>query len=419
MRLLNRIKFNNTVLLFSFFLPVSEKISTLLIFACLLVLFWEMYSGRIRPVWRPQLFVLPALFFVYAISVLIFSKEYDFKWFENKASLLAFPVLFLGGGSISFKKVARFYIYGCVTAYLVCLGNAIFKSLDFNNGQFKFSPLLNDARGFLEAIVYEGNNFFSEHFSVLMQTAYFGFYLTIALSLLLIYNTALFKKKIVIYFGILLLAGVVQTMSLAAFGGLVIAAFIISVHLIRKKKARFAMYGLLASLILLSYFIQPRFRVLIQDISKNELKLNPGERYGVMLRFLSWEASWTIIREHPIFGVGLTNAQNELVQEYRKKNYVYPLKQNLNSHNQFLQILIECGILGLLLITAIFYFLFQKAAEVSFPERVFIRTFTIVLFFNFIFESYFSRYIGLSIVCFFYGLCILLRKERRPDEIRS
>lgn len=419
MRFLDCIRFNYIVLLFSFFLPINEKLSTVLIFVCLLALFRELYTGRIRPVWQKQLLILPALFLVYAISIFIFSKDYDFKWFENKASLLAFPLLFLGAASINFKKVTRFYIYGCVTAYLLCLGNAIYKSISFSNGQLKFSPLLNDARGFLEAIVYEGNEFFAEHFSVLMQTAYFGFYLTLAASLLLIYNTALFKRNTVIIFGILVLAGIIQTMSLAAFGGIIIAMFIISIHLIRKKKARFAIYGLLTSLILLSYFIQPRFKGVIQDISKNELELDSGERYGVMLRFLSWDASWTIIREHPIFGVGLANAQNELIKIYKEKNYVYPLKQKLNSHNQFLQLLIECGIIGLVLIMAIFYFLFQKAARVSFFERVFIRTFTIVLLFNFIFESYFNRYIGLSIVCFFYGLCITLKEEKRPHEIKG
>lgn len=413
------IRFHNFLLLFGFFLPINEKISTLLIFVCLLALFRELYTGAIRPAWQTRLFVLPALFLAYAISVFVFSEEYDFKWFENKASLLAFPLLFIGAENINFIRVARFYICGCVTAYIACLGNAIFKSLSFENGQFEFSPLLNESRGFLEAIVYEGNHFFAEHFSVLMQTAYFGFYLTIAVSLLLIYNIALFKKKILILFGILLIAGIVQTMSLAAFGGLVIAIFIISVHLIRKKKARFVIYGLLGGLILLSYFIQPRFRGLIQDISKNELKLNAEERYGIMLRFLSWDASWTIIREHPISGVGLANAQKELAQEYKKKNYIYPLKKNLNSHNQFLQILIECGVIGLVLITVIFYFLFQKAAKVSFSERAFIRTFTVVLLFNFIFESYFSRYIGLSMVCFFYGLCMTLKEERRTNEIRS
>ena len=155
------IRYHNFVLLFSFFLPINEKISTILIFVCLLALLTEFLFGTVKIVGHSQFLVLPTLFLLYTIAVFTLSDDYSFKWFEQRGSLIAFPLIFLGNGSLNYQKICRSFVYGCVMAYVLCLGHALFRSLSYSNNEVVFNPLLNGNRGFFEAIVYEGNYFFA------------------------------------------------------------------------------------------------------------------------------------------------------------------------------------------------------------------------------------------------------------------
>ncbi|AXT61832.1 O-antigen ligase family protein [Aquimarina sp. AD10] len=412
------ITYGNFVALFAFFMPISEKISTLLIFVCILALGISFFLKKIKLKPNKEIYILPIIFIVYSVSIFLFSDDYRFKWFEQRASLIAFPIIFLGRGNIDFKKVLKFFVFGCLIAYIICLANTIFNSINLIDGQLTFNPLINTSKGFFEAIVYEGNYFFAEHFSILIQTSYFGFYLTIAICITIIYRKSIFKRYSMFIVFILSL-GVLQTMSVAAFGGLFIAILFLTFFIVNKRKHKFMIYGGIGCLIILAYFIQPRFKALVNDVVKYNIELNPEERYGVMLRFLSWDASVAIIKDNFVMGVGLANAQKELNKKYEEKRYSYALRDNLNSHNQFLQIFVECGMIGLIALTMIFFFLFRKVAHVPFEEKVLLFVFTTLLLFNFMFESYFSRYIGISFVSFFYCLLITTKNKRELDEIYS
>jgi len=409
-------KCQHVILLFSFFLPISEKISTLLIVLCIVALIGEFVSGQANLNYNKALYILPLIFLVYMISVLMFSDDYRFKWFEQRASLLAFPLIFLGAGNINFHKVTQFFVYGCVTAYTLCFLNALHNSFSVAKGRLIFQPLLNETRDFFESIVFEGNYFFAEHFSFLIQTSYFGFYLTVAACNVIIYNRLLFGKNWILFLA-LLIVGIVQTMSLAAFWGIIIALFVLGFYLIKNRRTKSLVYAALGGILILGYFIQPRFKILMRDVIENGIELNPNGRYGMMLRMLSWDASFDIIKDNFLFGVGLPNAQKELNLTYKGKAYTFPLKQELNSHNQFLQITVECGILGTLMMLAMFFFLFKKSADVPFKEKVFIFVFTVLLLFNFSFESYFNRYVGLSFVSFFYCLLISIKEQKKVYEV--
>ena len=155
---------------------------------------------------------------------------------------------------------------------------------------------------------------------------------------------------------------------------------------------------------------------MLEDLRRTEFRLNPEGRYGMMLRLLSWDASIEVIREHGFFGVGLPNAQNVLNSKYKQKGYIYPLKQQLNSHNEYLQIMIECGLLGLLLLLASLFFLVHNALGTMPKLSAFISLFAILMGFNFLFESYLSRYIGISFFCFFYCLFNSIKDSMNTDE---
>ena len=68
-------------------------------------------------------------------------------------------------------------------------------------------------------------------------------------------------------------------------------------------------------------------------------------------RLYSWEAAWIGIRERPLLGVGYSNAADYL-RAYRttvaeKYNYTFRINLGTHTHNVYIQILFELGIVGL------------------------------------------------------------------------
>ena len=65
-----------------------------------------------------------------------------------------------------------------------------------------------------------------------------------------------------------------------------------------------------------------------------------------------WKCSIEIIKENVFFGVGTGDVKTELNKKYEEKNIQQALKDNLNSHNQFLQTYVAIGLPGFILLLA-------------------------------------------------------------------
>jgi Tfp pilus assembly protein PilF/O-antigen ligase len=160
---------------------------------------------------------------------------------------------------------------------------------------------------------------------------------------------------------LILLAGLLLTRSLGGWlaGILGIGIFFMSSRslglLSGKDRIRFRAKILLASASVIvlvtafSWFIHTRGAQFLDFSSRN----NP-----VLLRILNWKASALVYKERPFFGVGLGN----LGLAYPRHR---PLKGNeiQYAHNNFLQILVEAGplgLLGILGLASLFLFLAWK-----------------------------------------------------------
>lgn len=82
----------------------------------------------------------------------------------------------------------------------------------------------------------------------------------------------------------------------------------------------------------------------LQDAVKFES--TPLESYSERHRIYLYEGTWNMIKEHPVFGVGLDNFNKEYVAHYMVKNAVE--KDLPHAHNFILAILSTTGIIGLI-----------------------------------------------------------------------
>jgi O-antigen ligase len=71
---------------------------------------------------------------------------------------------------------------------------------------------------------------------------------------------------------------------------------------------------------------------------------------GLNVRLAIWTCAIDAIGKSPIVGFGIGDAENILRIEYEAKEFTFGLTNNFNTHNQYLDILLNAGIIGLILI---------------------------------------------------------------------
>lgn len=387
------------LLLFSFSIPLHQKFSTLILVAFVAVALFNFKTVA----FKSNLMILAVLYFIYVLFDVINYGALNFSLLEMKASLLAFPIIFsfIPYNQSDIKKACKGFVLGCFIALSICYIYACYQSVSFADGALSFSPFVSGVSNelFLSS-VREGHYFFGSHFSIFHQTVYFALYLNIALILLLHFR--FFSKMTRIFLIILFCIAIFQISNRI---NLFIALFSFTAYLFFAVKNSVFKWLFVASVLVVGLGIiitNPRIKQVYEQLATNKTNVNRESDDSLGARLLIWDASLDLIGEHLISGVGVTKSYEELKNVYKTKRYVIPYRHRLNAHNQFLQITIECGIIGLiLLLTQFIYIPFIK-------KRLNFLTVAVLFVFlvNFLFESMLNRYSG--IVCYSFFFCLLL-----------
>lgn len=396
-------------ILYCFLIPFFQKSATIAILLWVILSIIRFKKQRINP---SALLLLPVLlFFTYILSDII-SGTLSLRILEHKLSLLAFPLIFFLH-SYSTKKrnmFMKFFVYGLMFSSLTCLMVAVYNSYIFENGTYLFRPNINEGKNFLESVMYGGNYFFGQHLSIFHQTGYYALYLCAGIAVLLF--RPVFKNELrvmlICFFTILIF--LVSNKAGFLVLSVLFLAYILNSSLILKKKLILISIMLAGCLVLI--FLNPRFKESIKKIFDGELKINQNARYGFTTRILSWDAAISAIKERPVLGYGPGKTQRKLDIVYEKKGYKEPLKQRFNAHNQFLQIWLENGLIGFLVFTSIFIFLFNNYFENR--QRTIALSILLIFLLNATFESILNRFSGISFFAFTICLIFSTINSKKP-----
>lgn len=342
----------------------------------------------------------------------------EFRYLEQRASLIAFPIIFSAVrlNQKEFLKVLEYFVWGCALAVLICYGYAFYNSIVVVNGGMIFKPVVNDEFSFMYSVVRDGNYFFSSHFSVFHQSTYFATYLNAAIAAILAFS--LWKKQKVHLFFLVLYPLVIFQLSSKI--SLLICGLIFMIYglsRIQNKLYKALFVAAIFSISTLFILKNPRSKIMVETLFEKGFTIDPAERYGYSLRLMSWDAALNVISQNPIIGVGVGDTQSELNAVYKKKGYNQPLKEELNSHNQYLQIMLVCGFYGILALFGLLWFIFKSTQyDILLENRFFIVLFLMMITLSFLFESVLNRYSGISFFIFFYYLIITQEKRKSSDD---
>jgi hypothetical protein len=118
------------------------------------------------------------------------------------------------------------------------------------------------------------------------------------------------------------------------------------------------------------------------------------------IRLVLWENAISVWKEHLLFGFGIGDSKNRLIENYSKKKINEALENNYNTHNQFLETATQTGLVGLTVLLLVFAIpLYQSIKKKQ--ELLFL--FLMICFINFLFESMLERLAGVVFFAFWYG----------------
>jgi O-antigen ligase len=347
------------------------------------------------------LFVLFIIFYLWQVFGMVYSDNPKEGWRNIilRISLFVFPLVYISPGEVIRKKsnfLLRIFALGTIFFLIFCLSNALYRSISFQNGIFTFNP---------HPLVYFDswlNYFYGSELAIFQHPSYLSMYIlfSVFISAESSFDKALKLKTRALWFtaAILLAFSIYLLSSRAA-----IIAAIITIPIYLFYKFRNSRIKLISGVIILIglfilipvVFTSPRLSYYFKGVSKTEL-INKMRNEG---RIKIWKSALKILNDNLVFGVGTGDIQDELNKEYilsGDKNI--PVKNNLNAHNQFLEVILENGLIGLLL----FMSLFGVMLYISITEcNILYTVFLFVVFISFLFETMLNRLAGVSFFSLF------------------
>lgn len=252
---------------------------------------------------------------------------------------------------------------------------------------------------------YVSNEFWGYEDHPIYISLYFG----IALILIL------FKSKksllslflfITIFFTLLFLSRKGNIISLLA---ILLFMIVSNVKNFFNKKVFAYTFAALLIVALVNYLFSNFLFLRFEEIANlSQVLNNPETSTGI--RSIIWRICLNLSLDAPFFGYGLGTAQtlidNALIENgYQKLTLIH----KFNAHNQYLQIVLSSGYLGLMFFLSILIYIFRK-----FKSRNSKMTLCVFLYviFCFFFESILERQNGIIITALFFNLFLFLPQKK-------
>jgi len=320
-------------------------------------------------------------------------------------------VLFYPGDRIikSIDQIIRLFAI-CTFIYIIyCFGNALHNSLIIENHKLLFNPHPADYS-------YE-NFFYGSRLSDPVHPSYLSMYIVISI---LVSFEAIFDISVKYFkkgsYLIMTITFLVVLYLLSSRAGMMSAIIVLPLYFLYKLSGRFPKW-----IIFLSFFIM--ILIFLKIAWTNDrlgyntdgvTKIQPDEILRKDVRYNIWSSAVGVIKQNLVFGVGTGDASKKLQEEFISRGYVDGFYGNLNAHNQFLEILLENGLIGLILFMGILGYVSFIAIN---QQNLLLGLFIITTVIFFIFETMLNRLSGVSFFALFSFLLIYAKTKRQIGHI--
>ncbi|MEI6048927.1 MAG: O-antigen ligase family protein [Bacteroidota bacterium] len=361
-------------------------------------------------IYNKLLFILFILFFAWQIAGMLYSDNPREGWrnIELHLSLLVFPLVLISPGDMIRQKITtllRVFALSTFFYLIVCYGYALYRSLNVQDGILTFNPHL--------PVETWLNYFYASELAIFQHPSYLSMY--ILLSAYIAFESffdGLASKNVRVFWLVVAIILLVSIYFLSSRAAILTTVITVPFYVFRKSKIigenkYLGISVLIGILILLPILLtNPRVNIYLKWSSGKELSdmtLKEG-------RITIWNTVNNIMKQNIIFGVGTGDIQNELNKEYIKTGNSKLAKGNYNAHNQYIEVMLENGLIGL----TIFLSLLGMMVFIAIKERnlIYIMFFLIILF-SFLFETMLNRLGGNTFFALFSFLLIHVDQNKK------
>ena len=408
--------------LFGFFLPISTKISNILIVVfCVIIV--VLFLKKVIAFQKSNLKGLKYSTLILLIPCLLslfFYNEFitTLNIVGRRITFFVIPIslLFLSYQRLSATKKSALLgiVYG---SCLACLGLLLNNFLNY----YATRPFL--------LIDDELLNFYYTGFGFMqpldIHPSYFGMYILLALSVLL------FEKFQINNFlkGLLFILLSTSILFINSRVILFLYLMIVLIYVLKRcmsyfkrKTSAILSFLVISILLLLSFYAITKTTYIYESLTKEalwDLSFNVGEKYNSKTlgdsRLARWSVAVDLIREKPFFGYGLGKEKDILEMGFQNQNMIVAAQNRYDAHNQFLGYSIELGLFGL---AALLYYFFTSAWVFYKSQNVIYLLFIINVFAICLFEDYLNNNAGVIFVAFYANLFLLTELLAKPKQMQ-
>lgn len=344
----------------------------------------------------PSLPLLFIIFYIIQIIGITYSDNFGIGVLKVKESIvfLLMAITFINlSKNIDYQKV-KISIYGLGIGVFIILFIAYINI---------FIKIFTTDIGFKSLITHFVRVQFVQESLVKIHPPYLG--LLVIFIIVPFLNINILQNKVVnmIFRNLLILFLFISLYSISSFMSLLLVTIILIiyfVHILKEKKTRSLL--IFFSTLILILLVLRNF-----DYKKSAYNFNGGSLFnriewsilkgkGDTSRPENWKSVLLVAKNNLLLGVGTDGGINQL-QKYRSKKSESYINRH-NAHNQYLEVLLRYGIIGLSIYLLIFYQLIINAIKSKDKDYYW---FLIVFMVSSLTESYLQRQIGLTFFVFY------------------
>ena len=386
--------FYHSILIFAFILPLSR--AGISFFIILLPLLWIIEGNFIKKyqqIRSNKLLVIILIYLLFNIFSILWSNniEQSLNVLRLNSYWLSLFVIATSIKKEQVPKIISFFLAGMFISEVIAYG------VFFELWQFKHATVENPSP-FMFWIDY---------------SVFMAFTSILLLNRILSTNYS-YKQKFIFFIFFLSVTGNL----FLAIGRTGQVAFIVAMFVMMIIHYKLNIKSILLSLIILStifttaYQISDSFKMRansgIKDI-QNIQKMNLNGSWGIRVAY--WITTFDIAKQNPILGVGIGDFKDETTHILKTYNYHY-LNQETKKfmgkndpHNQYLLILLQMGIVGLIIFLYLIYQILKLNIETKEIKELSIL-FVTIFFVSCFAESLFFNQFSISLFVLFTGLFI-------------
>jgi len=357
------------------------------------------------------LFVLFIVYYIWQIVGMIYSTDTELGFLNlfGRLSLVLFPLVLISPGEMiksRIKILLRTFALGTFLFMFFCFCFALYRSIHFQDGSWNFNPHIPEYPWL--------SYFYGSDLVISQHPSYIAMY--VLLSVIICFEAwfdVLLKFKIRIFWlftGLLLL---ISQYFLSSRAGILIGLILVPFYFMRKlrrlQRHRLAWIGIIVLILVLLPLIVKNWRVgSLYNSFFNEEETDSASREGD--RLLIWKSALAIARQNLLIGTGIGDVRADLSLHYEKIGEEKLAQERLNAHNQFLEVLLENGIIGLFIFIALFGVMVHIAIT---DKNLLFGIFIAMIFLFFLFETALYRLAGVSFFSLFSFLLIHVNDDKK------